>query len=73
MGGVALIKFPGGFDLFESSDLRPVGLCFFVHIDVGIPLGINFRSFWHYFLRYFSDVDFCSIYIDFWKHFGTLI
>ena len=59
VGGVVLIKFPGGFRVLETVSRRVIVLMFFLlisvprllqhFIDLVTTLGIHFQAFWHHF------------------------
>ena len=80
VGGVVLIKFPGGFRALQTVTRRVIFFMFFLlisvprfcrhFVDFGTSFGISFRAFWRHFGVLFPKLIFEWIYIDFLKHFG---
>ena len=79
VGGVVLIKFPGGFRGLETVRPSVIVFMFFLlisgprflchFIDFGTTSGINFRAFWHHFYILFLMSVLCCFFIDFWNEF----
>ena len=82
MGGVVLIKFPGGFRALETVVPGAIVFVFFLliyvprflqhFIDFVAALGTHFRTFWHHFSVLFLMLIFRRFCIDFWSHFDVV-